>query len=137
MELATLKAYLLYSRWLEAIKSFDCVINFNSFCLITLAPFGNLFGWQQTLESYQLYSRWVRAIEVYDRVIKIVSPKKAKLAEAETELARQMDKLNEKRTQLQQVTDKLQVSGHEFNGKIVNVCYGNMGCGCFKWGVQN
>ena len=31
-----------------------------------------------------------------DRVIKIVSPKKAKLAEAETELARQMDKLNEK-----------------------------------------
>ena len=54
--------------------------------------------------------KWVRAIEVYDRVIKIVSPKKAKLAEAETELARQMDKLNEKRTQLQQVTDKLQVS---------------------------
>ena len=75
---------------------------------------------QQTLKSYQLYSRWVRAIEVYDRVIKIVSPKKAKLAEAETELARQMDKLNEKRTQLQQVTDKLQVSGHEFNGKIAN-----------------
>ena len=47
--------------------------------------------------------RWVHAIEVYDRVIKIVSPKKAKLAEAETELARQMDKLNEKRAQLQQV----------------------------------
>ena len=44
--------------------------------------------------------KWVRAIEVYDRVIKIVSPKKAKLAEAETELARQMDKLNEKRSQL-------------------------------------
>ena len=63
----------------------------------------------------------MRAIEVYDRVIKIVSPKKAKLAEAETELARQMDKLNEKRTQLQQVTDKLQVSGHEFNGKIANI----------------
>jgi dynein heavy chain len=33
-----------------------------------------------------------------------VSPKKAKLAEAEQELARQMDKLNEKRAQLQQVT---------------------------------
>ena len=53
--------------------------------------------------------RWVHAIEVYDRVIKIVSPKKAKLAEAETELTSQMDKLNEKRAQLQQVTDKLQV----------------------------
>ena len=47
--------------------------------------------------------KWVRAIEVYDRVIKIVSPKKAKLAEAEQELARQMDKLNDKRAQLQQV----------------------------------
>ena len=58
--------------------------------------------------------RWVHAIEVYDRVIKIVSPKKAKLAEAETELARQMDKLNEKRAQLQQVTDKLQALNDEF-----------------------
>ena len=37
------------------------------------------------------------------RVIKIVAPKKAKLSEAETELANQMDKLNEKRAQLQQV----------------------------------
>ena len=34
--------------------------------------------------------KWVRAIEVYDRVIKIVSPKKAKLAEVETELTRQV-----------------------------------------------
>ena len=58
--------------------------------------------------------KWVRAIEVYDRVIKIVSPKKAKLAEAETELASQMDKLNEKRAQLQQVTDKLQALNDEF-----------------------
>ena len=34
---------------------------------------------------------------------KIVAPKKAKLAEAEGELSAQMDKLNEKRRQLQQV----------------------------------
>ena len=46
--------------------------------------------------------------EVYDRVIKIVAPKKAKLSEAETELANQMDKLNEKRAQLQQVISSLQ-----------------------------
>ena len=46
----------------------------------------------------------------------LVSPKKAKLAEAETELARQMDKLNEKRAQLQQVTDKLQALNDEFAG---------------------
>ena len=58
--------------------------------------------------------KWVRAIEVYDRVIKIVAPKKAKLSEAETELANQMDKLNEKRAQLQQVTDKLQALNDEF-----------------------
>ena len=58
-----------------------------------------------------MFFQWVRAIEVYDRVIKIVAPKKAKLSEAETELANQMDKLNEKRAQLQQVTDKLQVRG--------------------------
>lgn len=42
-------------------------------------------------------------MEVYDRVIKIVAPKKAKLAEAEGELALQMDTLNEKRGQLQEV----------------------------------
>jgi dynein heavy chain len=47
--------------------------------------------------------KWVRAMEVYDRVIKIVAPKKANLAEAEAELAVQMDKLNEKRAQLQEV----------------------------------
>ncbi len=58
--------------------------------------------------------RWVRAVEVYDRVIKIVSPKKARLAEAEAELARQMDKLNEKRAQLQRVTDRLQALNDEF-----------------------
>jgi dynein heavy chain len=42
-------------------------------------------------------------MEVYDRVIKIVAPKKANLAEAEAELAGQMDNLNEKRAQLQEV----------------------------------
>ena len=45
-------------------------------------------------------------MEVYDRVIKIVSPKRAKLQEAEQELARQMKRLSEKHTQLQQVFNK-------------------------------
>ncbi|XP_068084555.1 dynein axonemal heavy chain 3 [Anabrus simplex] len=58
--------------------------------------------------------KWIRAMEVYDRVIKIVAPKKAKLAEAEGELALQMDKLNEKRAQLQEVADKLQALNDEF-----------------------
>lgn len=52
-------------------------------------------------------------MEVYDRVIKIVAPKKEKLAEAEAELAAQMDTLNEKRAQLQEVTDKLQALNDE------------------------
>ncbi|XP_034243583.1 dynein heavy chain 3, axonemal isoform X2 [Thrips palmi] len=58
--------------------------------------------------------RWVRAMEVYDRVIKIVEPKKAKLAEAEAELAVQMETLNEKRAQLQEVIDKLQALNDDF-----------------------
>lgn len=53
-------------------------------------------------------------MEVYDRVIKIVAPKKARLAEAEAELAAQMDTLNEKRAQLQEVSDKLQALNDEF-----------------------
>jgi len=47
--------------------------------------------------------KWVRALDVYDRVIKIVAPKKLKLAEAEAELAAQMKKLNAKRKQLKDV----------------------------------
>lgn len=47
--------------------------------------------------------KWVRAMEIYDRVIKIVRPKKIKLAKAEEDFAHQMEKLNEKRTQLTEV----------------------------------
>ncbi|KAK0049220.1 dynein heavy chain 3 axonemal-like isoform X1 [Biomphalaria pfeifferi] len=58
--------------------------------------------------------KWVRAMDIYDKVAKVVAPKKAKLAEAEGELAVQMEKLNEKRAQLQAVTDKLQALNDEF-----------------------
>ncbi|CAB0036402.1 unnamed protein product [Trichogramma brassicae] len=58
--------------------------------------------------------KWVRAMEVYDRVIKVVAPKKAMLAEAEAELASQMETLNAKRALLQEVTDKLQQLNDEF-----------------------
>lgn len=50
--------------------------------------------------------KWVRAIDVYDRVIRIVAPKKIKLADAENELAVQMKKLNAKREKLKQVRNK-------------------------------
>jgi len=48
--------------------------------------------------------KWVRALDVYDRVIKVVAPKKLKLAAAEAELATQMTKLNAKRKQLKDVS---------------------------------
>ncbi|KAJ8963034.1 hypothetical protein NQ314_005606 [Rhamnusium bicolor] len=75
--------------------------------------------------------KWVRAMEVYDRVIKIVAPKKARLEEAETELATQMDTLNAKRAQLQEVADKLQALNDEFAAEtkkkkeledLINLC---------------
>lgn len=47
--------------------------------------------------------RWVKAMDIYDKVAKVVAPKKIKLAGAESELAVQMDKLNEKRAQLKEV----------------------------------
>ncbi|XP_055607362.1 dynein axonemal heavy chain 3 isoform X2 [Uranotaenia lowii] len=52
--------------------------------------------------------RWVRAMEIYDRVAKIVAPKKIALAGAEAELTMQMEKLNAKRAELQEILDKLQ-----------------------------
>jgi len=59
--------------------------------------------------------KWVRAMEVYDRVAKVVAPKKLKLAEAEEELAIQMAKLNEKRAELKEVSDKLQALNDELD----------------------
>ena len=47
--------------------------------------------------------KWVKAMDVYDRVAKVVAPKKIKLAEAESELSTQMEKLNHKRKELQEV----------------------------------
>ena len=47
--------------------------------------------------------KWVRALDIYDRVIKVVAPKKLKLAEAEAELEVQMSKLEQKRAELKTV----------------------------------
>ncbi|XP_076458174.1 dynein axonemal heavy chain 3-like [Babylonia areolata] len=58
--------------------------------------------------------RWVRAMDVYDRVAKVVAPKKAKLNQAQAELAVQMEKLDGKRAELKEVTDKLQALNDDF-----------------------
>ncbi|KAF2359916.1 Dynein heavy chain AAA module D4 [Trinorchestia longiramus] len=61
--------------------------------------------------------RWVRAMVVYDQVIKIVAPKKEALEAANRELAIQNSKLEEKRKELREVTDKLQSLNDEFTKK--------------------
>lgn len=61
--------------------------------------------------------RWIRAMDVYDRVIKIVGPKKIALAGAENDLAIQMEKLNSKKAELQEILDKLQTLNDSFAEK--------------------
>ena len=61
--------------------------------------------------------KWVLAMEVYEKVAKVVAPKKAKLAEAEKELAEQMTKLRAKQAELKLVVDKLQAMQDEFEEK--------------------
>ena len=51
--------------------------------------------------------KWVLAMEIYDRVAKVVAPKKEKLKEAEEELAVTMAELNQKRSELKAVEDRL------------------------------
>eukprot|EP01135_Chromosphaera_perkinsii_P007265 Nk52_evm73s745 gene=Nk52_evmTU73s745 len=51
--------------------------------------------------------KWVRAMDTYDNVVKVVAPKKEKLALAEEELAAVMVILNEKRAVLKDLQDKL------------------------------
>ena len=55
-------------------------------------------------------------MEVYERVIKVVKPKQAKLAEAEAELAVQMEKLQGKQAELKEVEDALKVLNDQVNG---------------------
>ena len=59
---------------------------------------------------------WVRAVETYDGVAKVVGPKKEALAIAEGEYAEVMEKLNEKRAQLQKVLDELAELEAKLNG---------------------
>ncbi|GFH10422.1 uncharacterized protein HaLaN_05732 [Haematococcus lacustris] len=56
--------------------------------------------------AYGLCS-WVRAMEAYDRVVKVVEPKRQKLAEAESALEVVMRTLRGKQAELKEVLDKL------------------------------
>ena len=56
----------------------------------------------------------MRAIEAYDRVAKVVAPKKAALAIAESKFAEAQKSLNAKRASLKEVQDKLQTLRDKF-----------------------
>jgi len=51
--------------------------------------------------------KWVLAMEIYDRVVKVVAPKKEKLAHAEATLAATMEQLKLKRAELKEIEDRL------------------------------
>lgn len=69
--------------------------------------------------------RWVRAMDSYDKVFKIVAPKQARLAQAESELAEQMKKLESKRAELKQYMDKLEGLNDQFESKHHIIIYFN------------
>ncbi|XP_063719575.1 dynein axonemal heavy chain 3-like [Symsagittifera roscoffensis] len=60
---------------------------------------------------------WIKAIEVYDRVIKVIAPKRERLGEAEKKLGEQMEMLEVKQKELQEVTSKLDALRHQFQEK--------------------
>ncbi|KAK2854426.1 hypothetical protein Q7C36_006295 [Tachysurus vachellii] len=62
--------------------------------------------------------KWVRAMEVYERVAKVVAPKKARLCQAEEELAVQMKTLAVKRSELKAVEDRLSSLNDTFAGMM-------------------
>ncbi|CAM9231099.1 unnamed protein product, partial [Hapterophycus canaliculatus] len=57
--------------------------------------------------------KWVHAMVVYNRVAKVVGPKRAALAEAESTLAQAMADLGEKQAMLQDLMDKLATLQHQ------------------------
>uniref|UniRef100_A0A8C4WR96 Dynein, axonemal, heavy chain 12 n=1 Tax=Eptatretus burgeri TaxID=7764 RepID=A0A8C4WR96_EPTBU len=62
--------------------------------------------------------KWIRAMEVYNRVVKVVAPKKARLAEATESYEETMDLLHEKQNELQEVQEHVENLKRTFQEKI-------------------
>ena len=58
--------------------------------------------------------KWILAMEIYDRVAKVVAPKKAHLAGAQADLEKTMAQLNQKRSELRAVEEKLATLKQQF-----------------------
>lgn len=59
-------------------------------------------------------AKWVKALDIYDRVINVIKPKKQKLFEAEKDLTSLMDGVYHMKSELQEITDRLQGLSDEF-----------------------
>ena len=62
--------------------------------------------------------KWVLAMEIYDRVVKVVAPKKEKLAQAESTLAATMEQLKFKRAELKEIEDRLAALQEKFQNMV-------------------
>jgi len=62
--------------------------------------------------------KWVLAMEIYDRVVKVVAPKKIKLAQAEADLAATMEKLDKKRAELKEIEARLAALQEKFQNMV-------------------
>ncbi|KAF7660832.1 hypothetical protein LDENG_00274280 [Lucifuga dentata] len=61
---------------------------------------------------------WVRAMDLYSRVLKVIEPKREKLAMARAELDVTMTALREKQQQLQQVENKIKILQEQFDSSV-------------------
>ena len=66
---------------------------------------------------------WCRAMDVYARVAKDVEPKKAKLSEANAQLDKAMSALNEKKSNLKKVQDKVMELESQLNAALIEKKY--------------
>lgn len=62
--------------------------------------------------------RWVLAMEMYDSVVRVVAPKKVKLAQAESDLAATMLQLDQKRAELKAIEERLAVLEKKFQNMV-------------------
>ena len=62
--------------------------------------------------------KWVLAMEMYDSVVRVVAPKKVKLAQAESDLAATMLQLDQKRAELKAIEERLAVLEKKFQNMV-------------------
>lgn len=98
---------------LEALKNYDkdhvkpeviglvrnCYLRYDDFDPISL---------RNTSIACESLAKWVKALDIYDRVINVIKPKKRRLLEAERELSSLLDRVYNKKKELQAITDRLQ-----------------------------